>query len=70
MATRKYLTPKEVVERYREMLTVETLANWRARKIGPRYTKVGKAVLYLEDDLDSWDDRNAVGSIEPQQEPD
>lgn len=61
MTCRRYLTPREVVERYRETLSEQTLANWRSMKIGPRYTKVGKAVLYREDDLDAWDDANSVG---------
>jgi hypothetical protein len=61
MTCRRYLTPKEVVERYRETLSEQTLANWRSMKIGPRYTKVGKAVLYREDDLDAWDDANSIG---------
>jgi hypothetical protein len=29
----------------------ETLANWRYKGIGPAYTRIGRAIRYLEDDL-------------------
>jgi hypothetical protein len=35
-------------------VTAATLANWRWRKYGPAYLKVGRKVLYLQDDVDSW----------------
>jgi predicted DNA-binding transcriptional regulator AlpA len=31
-----------------------TLANLRARGLGPRYVKLGSAVRYYESDLDAW----------------
>lgn len=60
MAKRVYLTPEEVAERYRGSVSVRTLANWRAAGKGPRYRKIGKAVLYEESDLNAWDDSQAA----------
>lgn len=57
---KRYLTQDEVAERYRGMISVRTLSNWRSLKIGPRYTKIGKTVLYEESELDEWDERNTV----------
>jgi hypothetical protein len=39
---------------------VRTLANWRSLRIGPKFTKIGKTVLYEEGELDAWDERNTV----------
>lgn len=56
----KFLTPDEVSERYRGGVSVGTLRNWRAMKIGPSFVKIGKAVLYPIDELEAWDERNRV----------
>ena len=60
MADEKFLTPDEVVLRYRGEVTLGTLANWRALKYGPDFNKVGKAVLYPVAGLEAWDARNRV----------
>lgn len=54
------LTDEDVVARYRGRITVGTLRNWRALKIGPPYLKIGKAVLYSRSALQAWDRRNTV----------
>lgn len=46
MSDGKFLTAEEVSERYRGGVSVGTLRNWRAMKIGPSFVKIGKAVLY------------------------
>jgi hypothetical protein len=56
----KFLTPAEVVARYREEISEGTLRNWRAMRIGPPFVKIGKAVLYPVDGLDVWDRANTV----------
>uniref|UniRef100_B0SV79 Helix-turn-helix domain-containing protein n=1 Tax=Caulobacter sp. (strain K31) TaxID=366602 RepID=B0SV79_CAUSK len=56
----KFLTPEEVAERYRGGVSVGTLRNWRAMRVGPSFVKIGKAVLYPVDELDTWDDNNRV----------
>ena len=43
MEERKYLTAEEVSDRYRGSISVGTLRNWRAMRIGPTYIKIGKA---------------------------
>lgn len=58
--TRKYLTAEEVVERYREEISLGTLRNWRAMRAGPPFVKIGKAVLYPVQELDDWDKKNLV----------
>ncbi|PJG47045.1 MULTISPECIES: helix-turn-helix transcriptional regulator [Alphaproteobacteria] len=60
-----FLTPEEVAERYRGCVSVGTLRNWRAMKIGPSFVKIGKAVLYRVDELEAWDDRNRVQCCAP-----
>ena len=56
----KYLTPEEVVTRYRGEISAGTLRNWRAMRIGPTFVKIGKAVLYPVEELDAWDKTNMV----------
>jgi hypothetical protein len=60
MEERKYLTAEEVAERYREEISVGTLRNWRAMRVGPPFVKIGKAVLYPVQELDEWDRKNLV----------
>lgn len=60
MNERKFLTDEEVSERYRAGISVGTLRNWRAMKIGPTYIKIGKAVLYPLEELEAWDRKNIV----------
>lgn len=60
MSETTFLTPEEVAERYRGSVSVGTLRNWRAMKIGPSFVKIGKAVLYRVDELEAWDGRNRV----------
>ena len=60
MSRKKYLTQDEVADRYRGLVSVRTLANWRSARRGPRYVKIGKTVLYDEAELDAWDERNTV----------
>lgn len=56
------LTWSEALRRrsYKGRITLGTLRNWRALKIGPPYVKVGKAVLYSRSSLKAWDKRNTV----------
>jgi hypothetical protein len=60
MADNKFLTPEEVSERYRGGISIGTLRNWRAMRIGPAFVKIGKAVLYPIDELEAWDQKNMV----------
>ncbi|HNU84882.1 MAG: hypothetical protein QM256_09775 [Pseudomonadota bacterium] len=49
------LTPKDVIERYPALTRSEgTLANWRNRKIGPRYFRIGRRVVYRPSDIENF----------------
>ena len=61
----KFLTPEEVTERYRGGVSIGTLRNWRAMRVGPAYLKIGKSVLYPIDELEAWDKKNIVICREP-----
>jgi hypothetical protein len=65
MDDRKYLTAEEVSERHRGAVSVGTLRNWRALRVGPAFVKIGKAVLYPIGELDAWDKRNMVSCRAP-----
>ena len=60
MSDTKFLTSEEVSARYRGEISVGTLRNWRAMRIGPAYVKIGKAVLYPVEELEAWDRKNLV----------
>lgn len=53
--TPKFLTSEEVSARYRGEISVGTLRNWRAMRIGPAYVKIGKSLLYPVEELEAWD---------------
>ena len=63
MLERKYLTADEVAERYRGEVSVGTLRNWRAMRVGPGFVKIGKAVLYAIDALDAWDEKTSLPAV-------
>jgi aromatic ring-cleaving dioxygenase len=53
----KYRTEKELAERIREKTgqrSPRMLRKWRARRIGPPWVKVGKLILYPDDDFEEW----------------
>lgn len=47
-----WLKPGEVSEEFR--VSVNTLADWRYKGVGPRFAKFGKHVRYRRSDLDAW----------------
>lgn len=34
--------------------TVRTLENWRARRVGPAWTRIGHRVMYRQSSLEQW----------------
>lgn len=58
----EYLTPAELVQRYRGSITIRTLANWRSTGEGPRYTKIGGRVLYPVDAVKTWEESRTLGA--------
>lgn len=61
----QYLTPSELVARYKQTITIRTLANWRSTGEGPCYTKIGGRVLYPVDAVKKWEEQRTIG-IRPQ----
>ena len=53
--TEDYLTPAEVVARFKGRITIKSLANWRSIGSGPPFTKVGGKALYPVSGLTDWE---------------
>lgn len=49
----RLLTPNDVVALI-PGLRLKLLAEWRYKKTGPRFYKVGRIILYPFDDLEAW----------------
>ncbi|WP_341994754.1 hypothetical protein MRBLWH7_002406 [Microbacterium sp. LWH7-1.2] len=49
----RLMTPEDVVQLI-PGLKLKLLAEWRYKKTGPRYYKVGRIIIYLFDDLEAW----------------
>ena len=61
----KWLTAKEVSERWGGLIHANTLANWRSDPDGPKgppFSKFGARVLYREDLLIEWEQANIFSS--------
>jgi hypothetical protein len=54
-AAPEYLTPEDLVARYRDTISAKTLANWRSAGTGPAFTKLGGKVLYAITDVLTWE---------------
>jgi hypothetical protein len=48
-----FLTPDQVAERYQ--VSLDTLKEWRYRRRGPEFLRIGKRVRYREADLLRWE---------------
>lgn len=55
-----FLTPEELSLRYRGKIATETLANWRAAKVGPPFFRIGKAVFYRTDLVKRWESQRLI----------
>lgn len=58
----KFLTTKEVSERYSGRISASTLNNWRNIGSGPPFIKMGGKVLYSLEKLVEWEQKNTVNS--------
>jgi len=60
----RFLTPRELSERWSGRVTVKTLANWRSglKPKGPPYRKIGSRVLYALSAIITWEDANEFRS--------
>lgn len=59
---KRFLTPKEVSDRYDQKIKVRTLANWRTTGSGPKFTKLGGNIVYPIDSLEEWERTQTVQS--------
>jgi hypothetical protein len=55
-----FLTPQELSARWRGEILVQTLANWRFKRIGPGYVRAGKAILYPISEIEKWECANLI----------
>lgn len=56
MNTRTWITPEQLAERLQ--VAPGTIANWRTRRVGPKYIRLaGKrgSVRYLLEDVEQWE---------------
>lgn len=44
----------------------EKLAQWRHKKIGPPYYKLGRKIIYRGEDLNAWADANRIDPAQEQ----
>lgn len=56
-----YLTPRELAERWRNVVSLSTLDNWRSQQRGPRWFKAGGRVLYPIHEIVQFEQRNMRG---------
>lgn len=57
--SKKYLTQRELLDRWRGEIKLATLTTWRSRKQGPPYVKVGGKVLYPLGGVEEYEKRNS-----------
>lgn len=58
-----YLTPRELAERWRNIVSLSTLDNWRSsQNRGPRFVKIGGRVLYPVAEVEAYEARNLRGT--------
>lgn len=50
-----YLTVEELIDRWRNRVSPETLANWRSAKFGPPFTKIARQIFYPLPLLEQWE---------------
>lgn len=55
-----YLTPKDLASRWKNTISLKTLANWRSQGDGPAYTKIGGRVMYRIVDVVKWEDSRTL----------
>lgn len=57
-----YLTPRELAARWRNIVSLSTLDNWRSsQNRGPRFVKIGGRVLYPVAEVEAYEARNLRG---------
>ena len=57
----EYLQPRELAERWRGVVSLSTIENWRSQNRGPRFLKIGGRVLYPVAEVEAYELRNLRG---------
>ena len=62
-----WLSPDDLVKRWRGVVAKDTLNQWRFLGKGVPYTKIGKGVVYALSDVQEWErqNRRTVGDGQP-----
>ena len=55
-----YLTPHALYKRWGNAISPKTLANWRTKGIGPKWTKIGGRVVYALADVLEYERSRAM----------
>lgn len=55
--TSDFMTPYALHKRWGGAISPKTLANWRAKNIGPQWKKVGGRVVYALSDVIAYESR-------------
>ena len=55
-----YLRPDELVDRYRDTITLRTLARWRSEGEGPDFIKIGRRIVYPLADVLAWEEERRL----------
>jgi len=58
----KFLSAAEVTQRWGGAVSTGTLANWRTKKKGPPYQKLGSKVRYPVAQLEEWEAAHMISS--------
>ena len=56
------LNDDELVARFKNKITLKTLANWRSRGDGPKFTRAGGRILYPVVSVKEWEAKRTVTS--------
>lgn len=59
-AAEEFLTEAEIVTRYRGSISAGTLRNWRSRRTGPAFIRIGRRIFYPVALLAEWEQANTV----------
>jgi excisionase family DNA binding protein len=62
MSTETYFTPREAAEYLRS--STSTLAKARLTKRGPTFVRIGRAVRYRKNDIDTWMSTSVARHVE------
>ena len=57
-----YLRPKDLCDRWAGTVKPNTLTNWRIMGTGPRYSKLGRNVLYHIEDVKEYEAQKSFAS--------